>query len=510
MMLGNLPPFMRSKVDNIKLVALCKEKLINKFGWKVFLDRLMQDMQILETEGVNVSLPNGETKNFVGSLLLMLGDHLGSHQIGGFNQNFSRSTYFCRFCLITRELFAANSYGIEQLRDTYNYSICAATAEGMGKICLGIRENSPLNVLKEYHVAKPGLPPCIAHDLFEGFVPYDLFLALSYFVRKKWFKYGYLNYHLQRIKLSGDPSGDNVPIVDEKKKKISGTATEIRKLLLIFPLAVAYSIKDSDDEVWQMVLSMRKISSFVCAPGLSIGQIALLKTSVVEYLELRIKCFPQVPLRPKHHYIMHYPHLIEEFGPLKHVSTLRLESKHKFFKQHIKHSQNFKNVTKTLSNKHQLMECLHAYDDDVITIIDGTKYNYIESDKPLLSLISNFSESNLEAVHYVGKKVSFRGIVYEENMCVCIGVDECGNFEICKIKFIFVDKNTQKLHFVGQRISIIENEVLGVYEAMKNDNCNKFSIFPFSSLLSPDTLPQITLNSIVVIVPKYQPFNPKS
>ena len=97
--------------------------------------------------------------------------------------------------------------------------------------------------------------------------PYDLLLVINYFVRKNWFKYGYLNYHLQRLKLSGDPTGDNVPIIDGKNKKISGTATEIRKLLLIFPIAVAYSIKDSDDEVWQMVLSLRKMSSFACAPG---------------------------------------------------------------------------------------------------------------------------------------------------------------------------------------------------------------------------------------------------
>ena len=94
-------------------------------------------------------------------------------------------------------------------------------------------------------------------------------------------------------------------------------------------------------------------------------------------------------------------------------------------------------------------------------------------------------------------------------MCICIGADEYGNFEICNIKFIFVDKNLQKLHIVGQRITIIENDVLGVYETMKNDNCNKLSIFPYSSLCSPDPLPEITLNSIAVIVPKYQPFNPK-
>ena len=72
MLLGNLPSFMRSKIDNIKLVALCKEKYINKFGWTVFLDRLIEGIQILEREEVNITLPNREIKNCLGSLLDML------------------------------------------------------------------------------------------------------------------------------------------------------------------------------------------------------------------------------------------------------------------------------------------------------------------------------------------------------------------------------------------------------------------------------------------------------
>ena len=113
MLLGNVRSFMRSIIDNIKLVALCKENYISKFGWTVFLDRLIKDIQILETEGVNITLPNGEIKIFLGSLLYMLGDHLGSHQIGCFTQNFSTSIYFCRFCLIMREKLLENAYGVQ-------------------------------------------------------------------------------------------------------------------------------------------------------------------------------------------------------------------------------------------------------------------------------------------------------------------------------------------------------------------------------------------------------------
>ena len=46
-------------------------------------------------------------------------------------------------------------------------------------------------------------------------------------------------------------------------------------------------------------------------------------------------------------------------GPLHHLQTIKLESKHKPMKMAIKHCQNFKNVTKILSEKHQEIQCLN-------------------------------------------------------------------------------------------------------------------------------------------------------
>ena len=87
------------------------------------------------------------------------------------------------------------------------------------------------------------------------------------------------------------------------------------------------------------------------------------------------------------------------------------------------------------------MECLHAYDDYVIKILVRDKFNHLKCEEPFLSLISHFFRNNFQTVCYIGKKVSFRGIVYEQNMSVCIRVDEGGNFEISKIKIIVVDEN---------------------------------------------------------------------
>ena len=67
-----------------------------------------------------------------------------------------------------------------------------------------------------------------------------------------------------------------------------------------------------------------------CALVITEGQVAYLKV-LIEYIDNRTRLFPIAPLRPKHHYLCHYPSLIIHFGPLIRLWTLLFESKHFFF-----------------------------------------------------------------------------------------------------------------------------------------------------------------------------------
>lgn len=71
------------------------------------------------------------------------------------------------------------------------------------------------------------------------------------------------------------------------------------------------------------------------------------------------EAFPDFKLRPKHHYIEHYPDLVRRFGPLVNLWTMRFEGKHRFFKRVVHDTQNFKNVLKTLADRHQYMVAYH-------------------------------------------------------------------------------------------------------------------------------------------------------
>lgn len=84
-----------------------------------------------------------------------------------------------------------------------------------------------------------------------------------------------------------------------------------------------------------------------------------LESKLSEHREVLLNAFPDLTLRPKHHYIEHYPHLTKVFGPLIDVWTMRFEGKHKFFKKVIHETQNFRNVPLTLARRHQRMMAYH-------------------------------------------------------------------------------------------------------------------------------------------------------
>lgn len=81
----------------------------------------------------------------------------------------------------------------------------------------------------------------------------------------------------------------------------------------------------------------------------------------VQYVQMRVDIFPDSPIKPKHHFLLHYPDLILKFGPLIHLWTMRFESKHTYFKQCARKLHNFKNLSSTLAERHQLLQAyLHA------------------------------------------------------------------------------------------------------------------------------------------------------
>lgn len=90
--LGNFEPSFRLNIDNIQLVLLCKESDFKYFGQEKVFSRLISDLKDIESTGICIN--DGKNQKHVSvTVFLVLGDNLGSHEIGGFTENFT-SNFF--------------------------------------------------------------------------------------------------------------------------------------------------------------------------------------------------------------------------------------------------------------------------------------------------------------------------------------------------------------------------------------------------------------------------------
>lgn len=88
MTLAEIAPHNRSSIDPMQLVMLCRQE-------KLF-STLVNDLKQMEENGIEY----GDGEKVKASVIAITGDNLGSHSIGGFTENFSQSTHFCRYCVI--------------------------------------------------------------------------------------------------------------------------------------------------------------------------------------------------------------------------------------------------------------------------------------------------------------------------------------------------------------------------------------------------------------------------
>ena len=129
-------------------------------------------------------------------------------------------------------------------------------------------------------------------------------------------------------------------------------------------------------------------------------------------------------LKPKAHFLQHYPQMIERFGPL--VKTLRFEAKRNYFKTAIQCSKNRKNVCFTLAKRHQMLMYLH-YQKSNLLLHDEPEAISIK-EVPIEALeqpISEILRQNLDI--YVSdlllqaKAVVFEGQRYNVEEVVVVG-----------------------------------------------------------------------------------------
>lgn len=123
-----------------------------------------------------------------------------------------------------------------------------------------------------------GLPPCLAHDLFEGVVAYNLRLYLNYFVNAKCLTYLDLNNLIQSSKFVGCDASSKPAMLSKNPNgtKVNGSASQIWSLLRFLPVILANKVNTSDS-IWSLILQLREITEYATTPKLCPGQVIFMK-----------------------------------------------------------------------------------------------------------------------------------------------------------------------------------------------------------------------------------------
>lgn len=421
--LANVPSKLQSTLTSIHLALLCKAVDVKQFGYKRVLEPLLKDLATLEQNGVFVS---NVGKTIKGTVHCVVADNLGAHSISGLVESFT-GPYVCRFCLGHSSEYQTQEVrtGVFPPRTKEDHDLHVKTVKEDPSLthCFGVKRSCPLtDKLHHFHFVS-GYPPDILHDLFEGIVPRELALCFQIFIKKKYFNLTILNNLIKDFPYKGSDKANSPQAIPQKysvRKTIGGNAHENWALIRLLPLIVGSRVPEGDS-AWQILLTLKDIVELVVAPVHTVESIAYLDFKISEHRVRFLEVFPEEKLIPKHHFLEHYPALIEKHGPLVAVWTMRFEAKHSFFKQVVRHTNNFRNVLMTLAIRHQMMMAYHMYGTSDVgkTALSVTKISVM----PLVLLHSDIQKALREISPFLSSvqltsAVTYYGTKYTEGMIV--------------------------------------------------------------------------------------------
>lgn len=206
----------------------------------------------------------------------------------------------------------------------------------------GVNQLSILKEIPGFSVVT-GLSHDIMHGLFEGAVPYELKLLICHRVLSKFFTTEALNERINAYDFgSNAPALIDSRIINSPSMKIRQLASQMMSLSEEYPMLVADMVPQ-DDSNWYSFLVLLKICSIAIFPICSYDNVAYLRVLIEEKLDLFKNLYPEYPVIPKQHYMLHYPSQITRLGPLIQSWNMRQESKLSFIKR-VSHRRNYKNI----------------------------------------------------------------------------------------------------------------------------------------------------------------------
>ena len=196
-----------------------------------------------------------------------------------------------------------------------------------------------------------------------------------------------------------------------------------------------------DDPHWLLLLLLVEVVDYIMAPRVTKKAIFYLEMNLNILFKEFKSLFPNHRITPKCHYVLHYPRLIVQVGPLIRHWVMRFEAKHHFFKRSAVVTGNYTNVAKTLALRHQIEQTVILQQSSIINpdvvINKGFQLDLIH-----LPMGAKLAELLQESKALSCGSVLIFSTKYRLGDSLLFGYDEAGIVQIGKISHILV--NTSK------------------------------------------------------------------
>ena len=381
-------PFYYSKVDAIHLLMLLKSRQREKYDDSKIFERLIEEINALENEGLEFSNEKVKFK-FIG----FNGDNLGLHSLLGFSESFS-ADYSCRFCKITKKDLHRSCYlDKTKERNPDNYRV--------GKE--GVMSNSPFNKIESFHCTTNYVVDAM-HDLFNGVGNYVLSKALYFYIKNKYFSLQQLNesiahFDIKKVNVKNRPS--NIKEHNLLKGNLPLSCSEVKLVISYLPVLIGEFVPE-DCQHWRLLLLLREIALITSSKKICTTSLDYLDSIISEHNQLYLKLFKD-NLKPKFHYLLHYRDVILKSGPMSHLWSFRFESKHQSLKAYANVCKSRVDICMSIAKRIQLMRAASFLSD--------------KSFNKSPSLSKKTSENNYKVLEY-------RGITYKIGYIIQVDYNE--------------------------------------------------------------------------------------
>lgn len=363
--LANFPVESRSRLQNIFTIAIGHSKDVKQFGLDFFLQDFISVVNALR-KGLKLKV-GSETELVFGDLVMVVADTPAAALLGGFKESVGWADSPCRRCRISKK--ELNTHFVEsnlELRDMQSHlEYCDVLEDSAltrdvktywSKRC-GLKKRSVLCSIADFPVTQ-NIVQDPMHVLLEGCFAEVLArflkcmedlgnLTLEQVNRRlREFQYSYLDKGSKPMTIPARDVSENIFV----KQKAACMLT----MAYVLPIILGDYL-EAENPYYRHLLGIIQIVLTAFSPFADDTTPAELSRLVYSVYKHFGRLYPNVPRKPKMHYLLHLSEQMMLFGPLRSQNTFRFEGKHGFFKSI--GWRNFKNLPMSMLEKQQLLLC---------------------------------------------------------------------------------------------------------------------------------------------------------